>query len=92
MDYSVVIDRVAQKTLAKLDKTTKKRITKKIDDLAKNPKPSDYKRLRGTRGDEPFYRIRAGKYRIVYAIREKEVLVLILHIGHRRDVYDKSPI
>ena len=91
MAYSVVIDRAAQKILAKLDKTTRKRIAQKIDGLAKNPKPSHCKRLRGTKGDKPFYRIRAGKYRIVYTIREKEVLVLVLHIGHRRDVYEKSP-
>ena len=89
MVYRIVLDRDVKKTLAKLDKTTKRQIVKKIDSLAKNPKPAKCKMLTDTKSDTSFYRIRSGKYRIVYTINEDEVIIMVLHVGHRDNVYRK---
>lgn len=89
MVYQIVIDRDAQKTLGKLDKSTKGQITKKINSLAKNPKPAKHKMLTDTTGDIPFYRVRSGKYRIIYTIDENNVIVSVHYIGHRDHVYRK---
>jgi mRNA interferase RelE/StbE len=61
-------------------------IKKRIDALASNPIPPGCKKLHGlTDGDHPIYRVRQGDYRILYSIRP--VVIVILEIGHRKDVY-----
>ena len=74
----------APKELTKLDKAVARRAVKAIDALALNPHPS------GTRqpvGHSNLWRIQVGDYRIVYAIRDSELVVLALRIAHRSDVY-----
>jgi len=51
--------------------------------LQHNPRPQGYKKLKDRNG----YRIRSGDYRIIYQIKDRELLILILDIGHRRDIY-----
>lgn len=60
------------------------RLVEAIDKLAENPRPRGCKKLAG-RYD--LYRIRVGRYRVVYAIRDEVLVVVIVAIGHRRDVY-----
>ncbi len=60
------------------------RLGRRIDSLAENPRPQGIKKL-STEVD--MYRLRVGDYRIIYQIREKSLLVLIVRIGHRSDVY-----
>ncbi len=55
-----------------------------IINLSKNPRPNGFKKLKGRDG----YRIRVGNYRIIYNIFEKEVVIDIITIGHRKDIYD----
>jgi mRNA interferase RelE/StbE len=72
----------------KLDGTVRALITKKIDRLAVEPRPSGVKQLQGQ--TETFYRVRVGDYRVVYQIAEKKLIVLIVRVGNRRDVYKKE--
>jgi mRNA interferase RelE/StbE len=80
----VVLDRVA-KAIDALHPEARQRIRSKLAALAGNPRPPGVVRLTGL---EDAYRIRVGDYRIVYAIRDQELLVLIIRVGHRREVYD----
>jgi mRNA interferase RelE/StbE len=60
------------------------RIKKKIDDLAENlPDPATTK----MKGNNTFHKIRAGNYRIVYEIHEDRLVILVVKVGHRKDVY-----
>ena len=70
--------------LNKLDKNIQKRLKPKILALAEKPRPPGVKKLQGY---ENTYRIRVGDYRIVYEIHDKVLLILIVEVGHRSDVY-----
>lgn len=59
------------------------RILKRIEGLAGNPRPPDSKKLSG----DDALRIRVGVYRVIYEIRNDVLIVLILRVGHRKDVY-----
>ena len=82
--YVVKIAPSAEKYFCKLSKAIAKRIGKKLDLLAKNPRPPGVEKLSGK---QSIYRVRSGDYRIVYEIQDKVLLVLILAIGHRKEVY-----
>ena len=86
MTYRIVIDDKALARLAKLPKKIRRQIANKIDKLASNPRPSGFTVLQGSKS---LCRIRSGDYHIVYQIREKQVLVLVVRIGHRKDVYKR---
>lgn len=86
MTYKIVIENRALAELANLPKKIQRQISNKIDQLAKNARPSGCKVLKN---DKSLYRIRSGDYRIVYQIREKQVLVLVVRIAHRKDVYKR---
>ena len=86
MAYEVVLKPSATRELRKLEKPIRKRIGKKIDELAENPRPPDAKALAGGEG---FLRVRAGEYRIVYTIQDRALIVLVVRIGHQRDIYRK---
>ncbi len=60
------------------------RLGRRIDSLAENPRPQGIKKLSS---EEDMYRLRVGDYRIIFQIREKSLLVLIVRIGRRSDVY-----
>jgi mRNA interferase RelE/StbE len=78
----------AQKELASLPRAIRKRIGKKIDFLEANPGPPGVKMLKGKCGD--FYRLRVGDYRILYEIKSEGLLVVVIKIGHRREVYSAA--
>lgn len=86
MAYEIVVQPSAARELRKLPREIRKRIGRKIDELADEPRPPDAKVLQGSEG---FLRVRVGDYRIVYTIREKALIVLIVRIGHRREIYRK---
>ena len=84
MKYRIEVKRSAAKTLKKISKPDQKRISKAIDNLAENlPNPDTTK----MKGDNPFHKIRVGDYRIVYEIQDDILLILIIKIGHRKDIY-----
>ena len=84
--YSIEIRRSAEKALEKLDGRTRARILRNIIALADDPRPPGVKALTGEDG---LWRIRIGDYRVVYEIRDTELLVLVVRVAHRRDVYRK---
>lgn len=86
MSYRIKISENTEKGLRRIPKKEKERIIQKIDLLAENPKPKDCKKLKGTK-KLPLYRIRSGKYRIIYTIRDEILLILVVEIGHRKDMY-----
>jgi mRNA interferase RelE/StbE len=81
--YRITIKKSAAKELEALPKKDLPRIIKRIQTLAQNPRPNRSQKLSG----QEQYRIRQGDYRIVYSIEDKESLVDIVKIGHRREVY-----
>ncbi len=84
MTYRIEVKRSAAKALQKIPKTDQKRIAEKIDSLAENlPNPDTTK----MKGNNPFHKIRVGDYRIIYEIQEEVLIILIVKIGHRKDVY-----
>ncbi|MCF8079067.1 MAG: type II toxin-antitoxin system RelE/ParE family toxin [Desulfobacterales bacterium] len=84
MTYRIELTRDAAKALRAIPKKDQIRIGKKIDSLAENlPNPSETK----MKGDNPFHRVRVGNYRIIYEIQSDTLVILILKIGHRKEVY-----
>ena len=84
MAYAIKIKESAQKALRKIDKTARAGIWIAISELAENPRPSGCVKM----SDEAdLWRIRVGDYRIIYKIRGEEMVVLIVRVGHRREVY-----
>ena len=73
----------AIRELSRLDKNIARRIYKKIDDLRENFNTSDIKRLKNS----ALFRLRIGDYRIIFEINKN--LILILKIGHRKNIYEK---
>jgi len=85
MRYTIEIARPAQKQLNKLDPSVRKKIGRRIDGLADDPRPSGVAKL--TDVSPPLYRVREGQYRILYTINDDKLIVLVIRIGHRSEVY-----
>lgn len=84
MTFRIEFTKSAAKALKAIPKTDQKRIAKKIDSLAKSPPEPGKTKMKG---NNPFHRVRVGGYRIIYEIRDEILLILILKIGHRKEVY-----
>jgi mRNA interferase RelE/StbE len=84
-DYKVRIKRSAAKEIEAIgQRRDRQRVVKRIAALAADPRPLGCERLAG-RSD--LYRVRVGKYRVLYAIDDAVRVVLVVKVGHRRDVY-----
>ncbi|MHC1732716.1 MAG: type II toxin-antitoxin system RelE/ParE family toxin [Bacteroidales bacterium] len=83
MKYTVFIERYAQKQIQKLDRKAVPIIKSAISGLADNPRPYGYKKLKG----EDAYRIRVSDYRIIYEINDDIVVVIVVSVGHRKNIY-----
>jgi mRNA interferase RelE/StbE len=86
--YRIEIQRSAAKALKKIPKTDRKRIAEKINNLAESPPNPNATKMKG---NNPFHKIRAGDYRIVYEIQEDVLLILVVKIGHRKSIYRNLP-
>jgi len=84
MPYNVTLKKQAIKTLEKISEPYYTNIKKAIYQLAINPRPQGYKKLKGRNG----YRIRISDYRIIYDIFDNVLLVDVIEIGHRKDIYE----
>jgi mRNA interferase RelE/StbE len=82
--YEVQLVASARRELLKLPARIQVRVADAIRALARDPRPAGCKKLAG---DADYFRIRVGDYRILYEVRDREVLVLVIKIGHRREVY-----
>ena len=83
MKYQVLILRRAQKFLEKISDPDYRKIKTAIAGLAEVPRPQGCKKLSGREG----WRIRIGNYRVLYEINDKELIVLVVDVGHRREIY-----
>ena len=81
--YAVFIERYVLKQIAKLDKKIIQVVKETIAGLALDPRPYGYKKLKG----EEAYRIRVGDYRIIYEIEDDKIIVTVVSVGHRKDIY-----
>ncbi len=83
--YRIELRPAAVRALGKLDSQVRPRIQGAIALLADDPRPPGARALRG----RPGLRVRVGDYRIIYTIADDVLLVVVVTLGHRRDVYDR---
>jgi mRNA interferase RelE/StbE len=84
LKYSIEFKGSAAKALRKIPRSDRRKIRDKIDSLAEDlPDPTKTK----MKGENPFHKVRVGDYRIVYEIHEGALIILVLKIGHRKEVY-----
>ena len=81
--YKITIKKSAAKELGDIPKNDLRKIVKRIQSLAGNPRPYGSQKLSG----QDRLRIRQGDYRIVYSIKDKDSIIDIVKIGHRREIY-----
>ena len=84
MAYAIDFVPSAKRELQKLPREVQLKLNQRIDSLSLDPHPRGSKKLKG--GDE-LWRIRMGDYRVVYEVRDKVLLVLVVRVAHRREVY-----
>ena len=84
MAFRVELVAQAARDLDALPDRNYRQLRTRIDALAENPYPPGVKRVQG---GESLYRIRSGDYRILYRVERRQLLVLVVRIGHRREVY-----
>jgi mRNA interferase RelE/StbE len=82
--YKLFVDRSAERDLGKIDISQRRKVIEAIDELAKTPTPSGVRKLAGS---DDTYRIRVGDYRLLYQIKDRELVVLVVRVAHRRDAY-----
>ena len=85
MRYEIKIRKKAQKSLKQIPPPFRSNIIEKIRQLAENPFPNQCKKLTGREA----WRIRIGNYRVIYEIYKTELIIIILVIGHRKNIYKK---
>ena len=81
--YKVRVERKAQKKLSKIPEPYYSNIKAAILDLGNDPRPKGCKKLKGRDG----YRVRVADYRIIYEIQDSVLLVDVIDLGHRKDIY-----
>jgi len=84
MAYSILLAPSAERQLKALTELVQRRIVRRLKSLRENPRPQGVKKLVG---EEDLYRIREGDYRIIYTIRDKELIILVVKIGDRKEIY-----
>ena len=84
MAYKVVLRDEARRSFLRLDKPAQRQVQRTIDRLAENPRPGQATELVG---DSSTWRVRSGDSRILYEIRDGDLVILVLDIGHRSKAY-----
>ncbi|MGB5594812.1 MAG: type II toxin-antitoxin system RelE/ParE family toxin [Crocosphaera sp.] len=82
--YQIEFSKKAQKRFKALPKSIKKRLIVQINLLSENPRPLDCKKLKGVRD---LFRLRVGDYRVIYAVEDELLLILVVEVGHGREIY-----
>jgi mRNA interferase RelE/StbE len=85
MNYGIEMAPGVDKHLRRIEKATRLRLAGVIELLGMNPRPPGAKMLRG--GERGLWRVRVGDYRVVYTIEDAKLIVLVIRIAHRSDVY-----
>ena len=82
--YEIEISRTAEKQLRRLPRDDQERVVRTILALARDPFPRGARKLSGF---DDVFRVRAGRYRILYSVSEHALIIVVLTVGHRRDIY-----
>jgi mRNA interferase RelE/StbE len=85
--YKVTIKKSAAKAIAQLPKSINNRLIPKIKQLGEEPRPPGAKKLQGA---EDLWRIRVGSYRVIYSIQDMIMIVDVIQVAHRKDIYRKK--
>ena len=88
MAYTITVAPAAERQLKALPKPTQTQIVRRIDKLANDPLPHGIEKIAG---EDDRYRLRSGNYRILYTINDQEVIVVVVKIGDRKEVYRRLP-
>ena len=83
MSYALFIERRAQRSLSRISAQDRDRVSRALRRLADEPRPHGVKKLSG----RDAWRLRVGDYRVLYEIHDKRLLILVVDIGHRREIY-----
>ena len=83
--YSIVFAKTVRKDFKAIPKADAVRLLDAIHSLAKEPRPSGAKKLTG----EELYRVRVGNYRVLYEIQDAKLIVMVVKVRHRKDIYRK---
>ena len=84
MTYQVEITPAAKRQVKKLVKQTQELIIQRLEQLADKPRPPGVLKMEG---EENLYRVRVGDYRVIYQIQDRILLIVVVKVGHRGDVY-----
>ena len=84
--YRIEFVKSAQKEFEQLPNKVRSKVTEALNLLAQNPY-SDLLNVKKLKGTEGVFRFRIGDYRVLYEIRNKRLLVVVIKIGHRREIY-----
>ena len=84
MIYEIEFSRTSLRSFRRLPRKEQRRLATRIDRLATNPRPRGMKKMAG---NDDLYRIRCGDYRVIYTIEDDMLRILVVGLGHRRDVY-----
>jgi mRNA interferase RelE/StbE len=82
--YRVEISRTAERQFRKLEPDDRRRVARAMVALGREPHPAGSRKLAGY---DDVFRIRVGRYRIIYSVEGRRLVVIILKLGHRKDVY-----
>ncbi|CAA9369811.1 mRNA interferase RelE [uncultured Leptolyngbya sp.] len=85
MSYQVTILPSAQRELGRLPAQERRRVDKRIQALAFDPRPPGAIAMQGS--SKGLLRFRAGDYRIIYQVEDKRLMIVVVKVGHRRDIY-----
>jgi len=83
--YEIEFTRAAEKAFSSLPSEIQGRIDRALDGLENDPWPTGHKKLKGSK--EVVYRVRVGDYRVIYQVEEQRLVVVLIRIGHRKEVY-----
>ena len=85
MRFQIIWSESAANELKKLDRTLSKRIFNKVSQLSENPYHFDVIKMVG----DPYFRLRVGDYRVIFDIQNDLLRILIINVGHRKNIYRK---
>jgi mRNA interferase RelE/StbE len=81
--YKIFFKKSVEKDFRSIPKNDLKKILDRIEALAEDPRPQGCEKLTG----QPKYRLRQGRYRILYSIQDDELTIWVVKVGHRKDIY-----
>ena len=81
--YKIFFRKSVDKDFSAIPKQDLRKVLRRIEMLSKDPRPSGCEKLAG----QERFRVRQGRYRIVYSIQDKDLTVWIVKVGHRKDIY-----